>query len=107
MANQINTNHSAVLLNSATKSSNKTAGLNGVNGSSEQLSSSKAHENQADRVSVTSEAARLQKIEEQLSAVPAVNSAKVAEIKAAIANGTFTIDPQAIASKLIAFETGQ
>lgn len=72
----------------------------------------KAQENEAlsaanaDRVSVTSEAARLQEIEEQLMAVPEVNSAKVAEIKAAIANGTFDFNPQRIAEKLIAFESG-
>jgi negative regulator of flagellin synthesis FlgM len=59
-----------------------------------------------DRVSVTSEAARLQEIEEHLLSVPEVNAQKVAEIKAAIASGTFEINPQRIAEKLIAFESG-
>lgn len=59
----------------------------------------------SDRVSVTSEASRLLEIEEQLMAVPEVNDSKVAEIKRAIADGTFDINPQRIADKLIAFET--
>jgi len=58
----------------------------------------------SDRVSVTDTASRLQKIEEQLSAMPEINHEKVAQIKKAIADGTFTIDPAAIAEKLIAFE---
>lgn len=59
----------------------------------------------SDRVSVTDTASRLQKIEEQLSAMPEINHQKVAEIKKAIADGTFTLDPAAIAEKLIAFES--
>jgi negative regulator of flagellin synthesis FlgM len=58
-----------------------------------------------DRVSMTDTASRLQKIEEQLSAMPDINHDKVAEIKKAIADGTFSLDPKAIADKLIDFET--
>lgn len=102
MANPINTTPSAVLLNTALKPSGK--GAAGVAGQPEPH---KGADNRADKVSMTPEATRLQKIEEQLSTVPAVDSAKVAEIKAAIANGSFKIDPQAIAGKLIAFESGK
>ena len=58
-----------------------------------------------DRVNMSDTASRLQKIEEQLSAMPDINHAKVAEIKKAIADGTFSIDPKAIADKLVDFET--
>lgn len=102
MSNPINTSTSSVLLSTA-----KPSGKQAVTGSGSQSAPERNTAVQGDKVSMTSEAARLQKIEEQLSAVPAVNSAKVAEIKAAIANGTFTFDPQAIASKLIAHESGQ
>lgn len=104
MANEINTNLSAVLLNNAHKPAGKTEANGGSNKTAE---TPNPFNNQEDRVSVTAEATRLQQIEEKLSAVPEVNSAKVAEIKAAIANGTFSIDPQTIANKLIAFETGK
>jgi negative regulator of flagellin synthesis FlgM len=106
MANDINTNNPALFLKSSTQStagkthasaeSNNRSGANGSVGSA----------NQGDKVSVTSEAFRLKQIEEQLSNVPEVNSAKVSEIRKQIADGTFTINPQAIAAKLIAFETG-
>ena len=58
-----------------------------------------------DRVSVTDTASRLQKIEEQLSAMPDINHDKVAAIKKALADGSFSLDPKKIADKLIDFET--
>ena len=103
MANEINTRHSSVLLNNTPKP----AGKSGVNGGGSQAAVNKDLQNQEDKVSVTSEASRLQKIEEQLSTVPAVNSARVAEIRAQIADGSFKIDPATIADKLISFETGK
>lgn len=104
MANEINTNHNPVLLNKAPKQAGKPGGVEG--GSARQETGS-GPASVGDKVSFTADATRLQHIQEQLSAVPDINSAKVAEIKAAIADGTFTVDPQAIASKLIAFETGK
>jgi len=62
---------------------------------------------EADRVSMTPEAALLQNIEQKLSGVPDFNHAKVKEVKAALAAGTFAIDPARIAEKLIAFESGK
>ena len=60
-----------------------------------------------DSVSVTEKAARLQEIEDQLAAMPVVDSKKVAEIKQAIADGSYEINPERIAAKLIALETGK
>lgn len=102
MANDINTSNPANVLGTVARGLNNTAA-----GTERKASDSEAPAvSSADRVSVTSEAARLQEIEEQLMAVPEVNSQKVAEIKAMIANGTFDFNPQRIAEKLIAFETG-
>lgn len=39
-----------------------------------------------------------------LAAAPPVNEAKVASLKAAIAAGTYTLDPQAVADKMIALD---
>lgn len=103
MANPINSTPSGVLLSTAQKPS----GRQSVDGAVAQAETRKGPENRADKVSMTPEATRLQKIEEQLAAVPAVDSAKVAEIKAAIANGSFVVDTQAIAGKIIAFESGK
>ena len=101
MANDINTNNPSGVLGALQRGLNNPASTERRTSETETQAPASA-----DRVSVTSEAARLQEIEEQLMAVPEVNSAKVAEIKAQIANGTFDFNPQRIAEKLIAFESG-
>src|SRR5688572_10216397 len=102
MANEINTNTPSLYLKSSTQN---TAGKTSVSGGNNNGGGA-GSVSQGDKVSVTSEASRLKKIEEQLSSVPEVNSAKVSEIRKQIADGTFTINPQVISAKLIAFETG-
>lgn len=101
MANDINTNNPSAVLGALQRGLSSSAGAERKKADNETQAPTSA-----DRVSVTSEAARLQEIEEQLMAVPEVNSAKVAEIKAQIANGTFDFNPQRVAEKLVAFETG-
>ena len=101
MANNINISSSAMLLNTAQKAGGKT------DRAEAQQDAPVTPVARADRVSMTPEASMLQNIEEKLSAVPDFNHAKVAQIKAAIADGSFTIDPQRIAEKLIAFESGK
>jgi negative regulator of flagellin synthesis FlgM len=102
MANDINTNNPSGVLGALQRGMNAPA-----SGAERKTSETETQAPaSADRVSVTSEAARLKEIEEQLMAVPAVNSAKVAEIKAQIANGTFDFNPQRVAEKLISFESG-
>jgi len=59
-----------------------------------------------DTVSITDEVSRLQELEARLAAIPVVNDAAVAEMSQAIAAGTFEIDLQGIASKLIEMESG-
>lgn len=60
-----------------------------------------------DSVSVTAEASRLLAMEDRLAAMPDVDHERVAAIKQAIADGTYQIDPQRIAEKLIQFEADQ
>jgi negative regulator of flagellin synthesis FlgM len=103
MANEINTTNPSLFLKSSKQNAAGKTPLVGNNNSNNGGASSVS---QSDKVSVTSEASRLKQIEEQLSSVPEVNSAKVSEIRKQIADGTFNFDPQAIAAKLIAFESG-
>lgn len=101
MANDININNPAGLHSTIQR------GMTGSTSNAERKAAEALPtQSSADRVSVTSEAARLQEIEEQLMAVPEVNAQRVAEIKAQIAAGTFDLNPQRIAEKLIAFESG-
>lgn len=55
----------------------------------------------ADQVAISSLSARLQEIEANLKSAPVVNAERVAEIKQAIAEGRFKIDPERIADGLL------
>jgi negative regulator of flagellin synthesis FlgM len=55
----------------------------------------------ADTVRLTSNAKLLERLDKTLASLPAVNSERVAEIKAAIENGDYQIDADAIADAMI------
>ena len=57
-----------------------------------------------DRVSLTSTAARLKDIEQQLSGTSAVDRERVEAVQTAISNGDYTVDADRIADKMLAFE---
>ena len=52
-------------------------------------------------VSLGSTATQLRSMEKSMSAAPPVNSAKVAEIKQAISEGRFKVNPEVVASRLL------
>jgi negative regulator of flagellin synthesis FlgM len=60
----------------------------------------------ADQVTLTDSARTLQKLGEAIASTPAVNSAKVATVKAAIQSGTYKINSQSVADKLLHYESG-
>jgi negative regulator of flagellin synthesis FlgM len=53
---------------------------------------------------LSSEAQQLQKISDSLRDQPVVNSARVAELKQAVADGSYKVDSNRVASKLLNFE---
>lgn len=55
-------------------------------------------------VHLSDEAQKLQQITDNLRNQPSVNSARVAELKAAIADGSYQVDSARVASKLVNFE---
>jgi len=55
-------------------------------------------------VHLSSEAQRLQTISDKLRDQPVVNSARVAELKQAIADGSYKVDSNRVASKLLNYE---
>jgi len=58
----------------------------------------------ADTVSLTETSAQLRSIESSLASLPVVDTQRVESIKQAIADGSYQVDAQAVADKLIDFE---
>lgn len=57
-----------------------------------------------DSVSITSQAKELQSAQAKMSQLPEVDQAKVAEIKMAIAEGRYKVDPEKLAANIASFE---
>ena len=58
----------------------------------------------SDTVELTSSAKLLERLEKNLAAAPAIDSARIETIKQAIANGQYEINSEAIADAMIRFE---
>ena len=57
-----------------------------------------------DQLSLTGQARQLHELENQIASAPVVDSKKVEAIRTAVENGTFTINPERIAEKLMSLE---
>ncbi len=58
----------------------------------------------ADRVSLTGEARQLQALEARIASEPVVDRQRVEAVRTAVENGTFTVNPERIADKMISLE---
>lgn len=57
-----------------------------------------------ENVQLSAEAQRLQQATEKMNQQPSVDSERVAALKQAIADGSYQVDSQRVASKLLSFE---
>ena len=60
-----------------------------------------------DTVTLTDTAAQLHKLEAAISNLPIVDAARVEDVKQALSNGKFQIQPQRVAEKLLSFENAR
>ncbi len=59
----------------------------------------------ADKVTLTDTAAKLKSLESELSSQPVVDNNKVKNVQTSIQSGTYKMDPERIADKMINFES--
>ena len=68
----------------------------------ETKSQSAGQQTETDEIVLTDSAKRLQAVVQQLDAVPVTDKAKIADIQAKIADGSFEVNAEQIAEKLMA-----
>ncbi len=101
MANDITSIHSSRTQQSGTRQSQRLddAGNKGTSNVGSNTTSSSA-----DRVSLTSTAARLKDIEQRLASQTPVDNSRVNQVKSAINNGEYNVDADRVANKMIDLE---
>ncbi|MCW8334909.1 flagellar biosynthesis anti-sigma factor FlgM [Vibrio sp. SCSIO 43135] len=87
-------------MTSSTRNSTRTES----NASSGTQSSSQSGATDKDAVSLSQQGKDIGAMHNQMSTQPSFDSAKVAAIKEAIANGSYTVDPEKLADNMIKFE---
>lgn len=80
----------------STRAPNSSGGVSGASGNQNPVS--------GDTVTLTNSVDQMAKLEELLANVPDVDSSRVAEIKASIADGSYQVDPEKIVDKLLQIE---
>ena len=104
MSNDINNINSVSVrspASQATGKANEQAETTGLNSTSNPEAPTRVEDSHG----VSRQISQLSEMSEHLANLPDVDSAKVARIKQAIADGTFEIDPAKVAQSLIDFET--
>ncbi len=91
-------------INAGSRSKASDSALNSRSGADAGKSTAASAQPQPETVKLSNEAQSLNKLEETLSQLPDIDEGRIASIKQAIDEGSFTIDPERIADKLASLE---
>lgn len=83
------------------------SGVKSVSGSSDQANGSSAKVaavRPTDSVRLTGDAKQLHELEQTIAAIPVVDHERVERVRQSLADGSYKMDPQAIAAKLVRWE---
>jgi negative regulator of flagellin synthesis FlgM len=75
-----------------------------TNTSTDKTLSTQSNESTVDTLSLTNTATQLQSIQESLADAPTVDADRVSALKAAIAEGSYNVEPAELANNMINFE---
>ncbi|MEA9976549.1 MULTISPECIES: flagellar biosynthesis anti-sigma factor FlgM [unclassified Pseudomonas] len=97
-------NNTAPATSSSRSGTTKEIGTTVADSSNATPKASAASLSSGEAVHLSDEAQRLQSISDKVRSQPVVNSARVAELKQAVADGSYTVNSGRVASKLLNFE---
>jgi len=92
-------------LNQAGLSSNRNVNSRDSRGGDKAPDVQQASTARTDSVSLTNTATQLQSLQQKLADSPVVNSERVSELRAAIADGSYQVDAKELAQNMINFES--
>lgn len=85
-------------------SGSQSTGVTGKENGNAQQAQNPAGATAKDQVSLTPEAKQLRDLEAKVASMPEVDSNRVNQIKQQLANGSFEVNPERIASKMMSLE---
>ncbi len=77
----------------------------GIGGPGPEPSDVRNRSRENDSVTLTDVASKLKELETALTDIPVVDAQRVSELRAAVADGRFAVNPERVAEKLIALES--
>lgn len=106
MAIDFNNPNNTAGLSKPTKASSLNSAQTSAHDSAKQSTLEQANRpaSSGDSVQLSKNARQLQSVSEKMAEMPSVNSEKVAQLKQAIAEGSYQVDSQRVASKLLGLE---